>query len=144
MFFFVRIWTVYVTETVAVTHVSLLYRSASFVLIATIAGVAIDIENRTGCANKRPNHSLGTFRPLIRVIPMWSLYTGLYPHCIVIRHSCSYQLPSTNQPVTPHSCKCNLHTARKRNRQRPTFDRFTFVPPPHPGPESRVESAVCR
>ena len=59
-------WTVYVTETVTVTHVSLLYRSASFALIASIAEVAIDIENRTGCANKRPNHALGTFR----VIPM--------------------------------------------------------------------------
>ena len=51
----------FVTENVTVTQVSLLYRFASFVLLASIAGVAIDIKNRVGCANKRPNHSLVTF-----------------------------------------------------------------------------------
>ena len=44
-----------------VTQVSLLYRSPSFVLLASIAGEAIDIKDRAGCANKRPYYSLVTF-----------------------------------------------------------------------------------
>ena len=44
-----------------VGQVSLLYRSPSFVHVASTAGTAIDIENRAGCANKRPYHSLVTF-----------------------------------------------------------------------------------
>jgi hypothetical protein len=44
----------FVTETVTVTQVSLLYRSLSFVLVASMAEMAMDIENRAGCANKRP------------------------------------------------------------------------------------------
>ena len=53
----------FVTETVTVTQVSLLYRSTSFVHVASTAGTAIDkdIKNRAGCANKRPYHSLVTF-----------------------------------------------------------------------------------
>ena len=49
----------FVTETVTATQVSLLYRSPSFVLLASIAGEAIDIKDRAGCANKRPYFSLG-------------------------------------------------------------------------------------
>ena len=55
-------WT-FVTETVTVTQVSLLYWFLSFVLLASIAGEAIDIENRAKCANKRSYDSLVTFRP---------------------------------------------------------------------------------
>ena len=51
----------FVMETVTVTQVSLLYLFPSFVLLASIAGVAIDIENRAGCANKQPHYSLVTF-----------------------------------------------------------------------------------
>ena len=40
-------------------QVSLLYRSPSFVLVASMAGTAMDIENRAWCANKRPHFSLG-------------------------------------------------------------------------------------
>ena len=43
-----------------VAQVSILYRFPSFVHVASMAGTAIDIENRAGCANKRPYHSLVT------------------------------------------------------------------------------------
>ena len=43
----------FVTETVTVTQVLLLYRSPSFALLDSIAGVAIDIKNRAGKAYER-------------------------------------------------------------------------------------------
>ena len=59
----------FVTETVTVTQVSLLYRSPSFVLVASMAGTAMDIENRAGCAKKRPHCSLGIKHRVKS--PMW-------------------------------------------------------------------------
>ena len=48
-------------KAVTVTQVSLLYRFPSFILLASIAGLAIDIENRAKFAKKRPYYSLVTF-----------------------------------------------------------------------------------
>ena len=70
-----------------VGQVSLLYRSPSFVHVASTAGTAIDIENRAGCANKRPYHSLVTFS-------LWDQHNVVrLEDCEIVR----YKIPEQSQ-----------------------------------------------
>ena len=99
----------FVTETVTVAQVSLLYRSPNFVLLDSIAGVAIDITNRTGGVNKRPYHSLVTFsllwgEPNVMSYPKFDGKTsecdssGTQRHCPRPSHLCCH--PSTSRSIT--------------------------------------------
>ena len=87
-----------------VTQVSLLYRSPSFVLLASIAGEAIDIKDRAGCANKRPYYSLGTF--------------SLWREPNVSRSAC--------RPSVPSSSATRSHTRTRRALKLRLFRGFCF------------------